>query len=50
MEVAIIRANIVEDHEAMARFMSSLNRDIAYTLELQLYVKLDEMVHKAMKI
>ncbi|XP_042377669.1 uncharacterized protein LOC121970764, partial [Zingiber officinale] len=51
MEVALIRANIVEDREAtMARFLHGLNRDIGDIVELQHYVELDDLVHQAMKI
>ena len=35
MEIAMIRANVVEDREAtMARFIIGLNRDIANMVEL----------------
>ena len=35
MEIAMIRANVVEDREAtMARFLNGLNRDIANVVEL----------------
>ena len=35
MEVAMIRANVEKDREAtIARFLSSLNRDIANIIEL----------------
>ena len=51
MEVAMIRANVEEDREAtMARFFSGLNRDIANVNELQHYVKVENMVHMAMKV
>jgi hypothetical protein len=51
MEVAMIRANVEEDREAtMARFLSGLNRDIANIIELQHYVKVEDMVHMAMKV
>ncbi|KAL4347554.1 hypothetical protein GQ457_17G008570 [Hibiscus cannabinus] len=46
MEMAMMRANIEEDREAtMARFLNGLNTDIANVVELQHYVKLDEMEH-----
>ena len=36
MEIAMIRANVVEDREAtMARFLNGLNRDIANVVELE---------------
>jgi hypothetical protein len=51
MEVAMIRANVEEDREAtMARFLSGLNRDIANVIELQHYVKIEDMMHMAMKV
>ena len=51
MEVAMIRANVEEDREAtMARFLNGLNRNIANVVELQHYVKLEDMVHMAMKV
>ena len=51
MEVAMIRANVEEDREAtMARFWNGLNRNIANVVELQHYVKLEDMVHMAMKV
>ncbi|KAL4351212.1 hypothetical protein GQ457_06G000040 [Hibiscus cannabinus] len=51
MEMAMMRANIEEDREAtMARFLNGLNTDIANVVELQHYVKLDEMVHMTIKV
>jgi hypothetical protein len=51
MEIALIRANVVEDREAtMARFLNGLNRDIANVVELQHYVELEYMVHMAIKV
>lgn len=51
MEIAMIRANIVEDREAtMARFLAGLQWDIRDQVELQHYVELEDMVHMAMKI
>ncbi|KAL4369237.1 hypothetical protein GQ457_05G022300 [Hibiscus cannabinus] len=51
MEVAMMRANIVEDREAtMARFLAGLNTEIANVVELQHYVELEDMVHVAIKI
>ena len=47
----MIRANVEEDREAtMAIFLNGLNRDIANIMELQHYVKLEDMVHMAMKV
>ena len=44
MEIAMIRANVVEHEATMARFLNGLNRDIANVLELQHYVELEDMV------
>ena len=47
---AMIRVNVEEDQEAtMARFLASLNREIANVVELQHYVELEDMVYMAMK-
>jgi hypothetical protein len=46
MEIAMIRANVIEDWEAtMARFLYGLNRDIANVVELQHCVELEDMVN-----
>ena len=51
MEIAMIRANVVEDTETtMVRFLNGLNRDITNVVELQHYVKLENMVHMAIKV
>ena len=51
MEIVMIRANVEEDRKAtMARFMASLNTEIANIVELQHYVELEDMVHMAMKV
>lgn len=51
MEIAMIRANIEEDPEAtMARFIGGLNREIADIVDLQHYVEMEELLHKAIKI
>ena len=51
MEIAMIQANVEEDREAtMVRFLNGLNRDIANVVELQHYVKLEDMVHMAIKV
>jgi len=50
MEIAMIRANVVEDREAtIARFLNGLNWDVANVVELQHYVELEDMVHMATK-
>jgi len=49
MEIAMIRANVVEDRDAtMARFLNGLNRE--NVVELQHYVELEDMVHMATKV
>ena len=41
MEIVIIRANVLEDREAMiSMFLNGLNREIAYVVKLQHHVKL----------
>jgi len=47
----MVQANVVEDREAtMNRFLNGLNQDIANVVELQHYVKLEDMVHMATKM
>ncbi|XP_039054284.1 uncharacterized protein LOC120196581 [Hibiscus syriacus] len=49
--MAMMRANMEEDKEAtMARFLAGLNFEIANVVELQHFVKLDDMVYMAIKI
>ncbi|XP_038986478.1 uncharacterized protein LOC120111977 [Phoenix dactylifera] len=51
MEMAMIKANIEEDREAtMARFIGGLNKEVADVVELQHYVEMEELLHKAIKI
>ncbi|XP_019092325.1 PREDICTED: uncharacterized protein LOC109129137 [Camelina sativa] len=51
MEILLIRADVVEDREAtMARFMSGLNRDVQDRLEMEHYVEIEEMLHKAILV
>ncbi|KAK8508406.1 hypothetical protein V6N12_055242 [Hibiscus sabdariffa] len=51
MEMAIMRANIVEDREAtMAWLLAGLNTEIANVVGLQHYVELEDMVHMAIKV
>ena len=51
MEIAMIRASVVEDREAtIARFLNGLNRNIANVVELQHYVELEDMVHMVTKV
>ncbi|KAH9680109.1 hypothetical protein KPL71_026421 [Citrus sinensis] len=51
MEIIMIRANIEEEREAtMARFLHGLNQDIANLVDLEHYVKLEDMVHMTVKV
>jgi hypothetical protein len=51
MEIAIIRANVVEDGEIiMVRFLNELNKETANIVKLQQYVELENMVHMAIKV
>ncbi|KAH9656969.1 hypothetical protein KPL70_022870 [Citrus sinensis] len=51
MEIVMIRANVEEDREAtMTQFLNGLNQEIADNVELQHYVEIEEIVHKAIKI
>jgi hypothetical protein len=51
MEIAMIRANVIEDREAtMAKVLNKLNRDIANVVELQHCVELEDMIHIATKV
>ena len=50
MEMALVRANIEEETEdIMTHFLSGLNPDIR-DVELQEYVELDDLLHKAVQI
>ena len=47
----MIRANIEDDREAtMTRFLNGLIWDIVHMVELQHYVKLEDMVHMSIKV
>ena len=51
MEVAMIRANVKEDKEAiMAQFLLGLNKEIANEVEMHHYVELEDMLHMAIKV
>ncbi|KAF7802484.1 RNA-directed DNA polymerase-like [Senna tora] len=51
IEIAMIRANVVEDREAtMACFICGLNKEIANVVELQHYVEIEDLVPMAMKV
>ncbi|KAF8088611.1 hypothetical protein N665_0534s0001 [Sinapis alba] len=51
MEILMLKAAVDEDSEAtMARFLAGLNRDVQDILELQEYVDIYELLHKAILI
>ena len=51
METLITRADLEEDRETtMARFLASLNKDIANLIDLQHYIEIEELVHIAIKM
>jgi cell division protein YceG involved in septum cleavage len=59
IEIAIIKANMVEDREStmvedresiMVRFLNRLNKEIANVVELQHYMEIEDMVHLAIKV
>ncbi|XP_038972043.1 uncharacterized protein LOC120104632, partial [Phoenix dactylifera] len=51
MEIAMIRANVEEDREAtMARFIGGLKKEIADMVELQHYIEMEDLLHKAILV
>jgi hypothetical protein len=51
MEIAMIRANVIEDRKAtLDRFLNGLNKNIANIIELNHYMKLEDMVHVTTKV
>ena len=51
MEMALVRANIEEEPEdTMAHFLNGLNPEIRYVVELQEYVELDDLLHRALRV
>ncbi|KAH0687978.1 hypothetical protein KY290_017101 [Solanum tuberosum] len=51
MDMAMIQANCMEEEEAtIARFLNSLNTEIANVVEIQQYVTLDELVDLSVKV
>ncbi|XP_033141136.1 uncharacterized protein LOC103847683 [Brassica rapa] len=51
MELLMLRARVSEDKEAtMARFLGGLNREIQDNVEMQHYVEIEEMLHKAILV
>ncbi|XP_056864141.1 uncharacterized protein LOC130511252 [Raphanus sativus] len=51
MELLMLRAGISEDREAtMARFLGGLNCEIQDSVEMQHYIEIEEMLHKAILV
>ncbi|XP_056854324.1 uncharacterized protein LOC130503779 [Raphanus sativus] len=51
MELLMLRAKVSEDSEAtMARFLGGLNREIQDRVEMQHYLEIEEMLHKAILV
>jgi len=51
IKVTMIRAKFGEDNEViMAQFWSDLNSDIRDIVELQEYVKMEDLLHKATQV
>ncbi|KAF8111938.1 hypothetical protein N665_0070s0008 [Sinapis alba] len=51
MELLMLRACISEDREAtMSRFLGGLNREIQDNVEMQHYVEIEDMLHKAILV
>ena len=51
MEMALVKANIEEEtKDIMAHFLKGLNPDIRDVVELQEYVELDDLLHKAVRV
>ena len=47
----MIQANIEEDEEVtMARFLNGLTNDICDIVELQEFVEMDDLLHKAIQV
>ena len=51
MEIVMIMVNVVEDRKAtMVWFLNRLNIEITNVVELHHYIKVEDMVHMAMKM
>ncbi|XP_019431644.1 PREDICTED: uncharacterized protein LOC109338787, partial [Lupinus angustifolius] len=51
MELALLRSNFHEDHEAtMVQFLHGLNQEIQDVVELQPYVELEDPIQQGMKV
>ena len=47
----MIRANVEEDQEViMAKFINGLNKEITDVVDLQHYLEMEELLHKAIKV
>ncbi|RDX66199.1 hypothetical protein CR513_55054, partial [Mucuna pruriens] len=51
MKIAMIKANMKEDHEVtMARFIGCLKKEIVDVVELQHYMEIEDLMHKAIQV
>jgi hypothetical protein len=51
IKIAMIRANAVENKEIiMTRFLNGLNSEITSMVELQYYIKIEDLVYMTTKI
>ncbi|RDY11695.1 hypothetical protein CR513_03598, partial [Mucuna pruriens] len=51
MEIAMIRANMREDHEeTMTRFIGGLKKEITNMVELQHYMEIGDLLHKEIQV
>lgn len=51
IKIAMIRANAVENKETiMTRFLNGLNSEITSMVELQYYIKIEDLVYMTTKI
>ncbi|RDY07039.1 hypothetical protein CR513_08900, partial [Mucuna pruriens] len=51
MKIAMTKANVKEDREVtMARFIGGLKKEIADVVELQHYMEIEDLLHKAIQV
>ncbi|RDX73701.1 hypothetical protein CR513_46656, partial [Mucuna pruriens] len=51
MEIAMIRVNVEEDREAtVSRFIGGLKKEIADVVDLQHFMKIEDLLHKAIQV
>jgi len=51
MEIAMIRANVEEDHEeTMVKFIGGLKKEITNVVELQYYMEMEDLLHKSIQV